>query len=89
VIYARVTDGAPSGSPRGNAVAKEHTLGKWIAVASKGCRGLGITLIDGTITNVYEPMEIGEDYVAGSSSDKKVVDVAVTYHSIAKIRPIS
>ena len=46
-------------------------------------------MIDGTITNVFAPLEIGEDYVAGSSSDKKVVDVAVTYHSISKIRPIS
>ena len=70
-------------------MAKERTLEKWIAVASGGSRGLGITMIDGTITNVFAPLEIGEDYVAGSSSDKKVVDVAVTYHSISKIRPIS
>jgi hypothetical protein len=62
-------------------------LDKWIAVASQaGARGLNITLIGGESVSIHQPLDIGEDYVAGSSTDEKHVGLVVTYSSIALIR---
>jgi hypothetical protein len=64
-------------------------LEKWIAVASAaGARGVDITLIGGANVSLYQPLEIGDDYVGGSWNDSNEVDAVVTYHSIAVIRPM-
>ena len=66
-----------------------NLLQAWLKKVSTGARGLSLKLVDGTHVVLYPPFMVGDDFVAGSLSERDNAEVAYTFSGLICVQPLA